>query len=150
MHLIKAGHKLKVYNRIKSKAEELIEAGATWVNSPQEAAESQEFICRISTACPITVQVVGYKAHAVFEGHKLCREGQVIQLDRCQKVTGDIQIPASKTIKDLKIMSSAACGRVRSRGLLCQSLSILRMCFARGCLISRWRGTGWQTPVLGF
>jgi hypothetical protein len=46
-------------------------------------------------------------------------------------------------------LERAAYERVHSKGLLCQSLSILRMCLAKGCLISRWRGTGWQTPVLG-
>lgn len=31
-----------------------------------------------------------------------------------------------------------------------EEASFFRMCFARNSLISRWRGTGWETPVLGF
>lgn len=44
-HLIKAGHSLTVFTRTKSKAKELIDAGAEWANSPQETAESKDFVC---------------------------------------------------------------------------------------------------------
>lgn len=44
-HLIKAGNDLTVFTRTKGKAEELIDAGARWANSPQEAAEDQDFVC---------------------------------------------------------------------------------------------------------
>jgi len=44
-HLIKAGHHLTVFNRTKSKAKELIDTGAKWANSPQEAAKDQDFVC---------------------------------------------------------------------------------------------------------
>ncbi len=44
-HLIKAGHHLTVFTRTKSKAKELIDAGAKWANSPQEAAKDQDLVC---------------------------------------------------------------------------------------------------------
>ena len=44
-HLIKAGHHLTIFTRTKSKAKELIDAGAKWANSPQEAAKDQDFVC---------------------------------------------------------------------------------------------------------
>lgn len=44
-NLIQSGHTLKIYSRTKSKAEELINAGAVWTASPQEAAVDQEFVC---------------------------------------------------------------------------------------------------------
>jgi 3-hydroxyisobutyrate dehydrogenase len=44
-HLIKAGHHLTIFSRTKSKAKELIDAGAKWANSPQEAAKDQDFVC---------------------------------------------------------------------------------------------------------
>jgi len=44
-HLLEEGHSLKVYNRTKSKAEPLVDAGAQWVDSPQEAARGNEFVC---------------------------------------------------------------------------------------------------------
>jgi len=44
-HLIKAGHHLAIFTRTKSKAKELIDAGAKWANSSQEAAKDQDFVC---------------------------------------------------------------------------------------------------------
>ena len=40
-HLIKEGHRLTIFTRTESKAKELIDAGARWVGSPQEAAKNQ-------------------------------------------------------------------------------------------------------------
>ncbi|HHF98896.1 NAD(P)-dependent oxidoreductase [Candidatus Aerophobetes bacterium] len=44
-HLIKAGYDLTVFTRTKSKAKDLLDAGAKWANSPQEAAEDKDFVC---------------------------------------------------------------------------------------------------------
>ncbi|GAI54631.1 unnamed protein product, partial [marine sediment metagenome] len=44
-HLIKAGHHLAIFTRTESKAKELIDAGARWVGSAQEAAKNQDFVC---------------------------------------------------------------------------------------------------------
>lgn len=44
-HLIKAGYDLTVFTRTKSKAKDLLDAGAKWANSPQEAAENKDFVC---------------------------------------------------------------------------------------------------------
>ena len=44
-HLIKQGHRLTIFSRTKSKARELIDAGARWVDSPKEAARNEDFVC---------------------------------------------------------------------------------------------------------
>lgn len=44
-HLIKADHHLTIFTRTKSKAKQLIDAGARWADSPQKAAEGQDFVC---------------------------------------------------------------------------------------------------------
>jgi len=44
-HLIKEGHRLTIFTRTESKAKELIDAGARWVGSPQEAAKNRDFVC---------------------------------------------------------------------------------------------------------
>jgi len=44
-HLIKARYDLTVFTRTKSKAKDLLDAGAKWANSPQEAAENKDFVC---------------------------------------------------------------------------------------------------------
>ncbi len=46
-HLMQAGHKLHVHNRSKGKALSLIEAGATWHDSPGSAAAAADFVITI-------------------------------------------------------------------------------------------------------
>ncbi|MFP4490134.1 MAG: NAD(P)-dependent oxidoreductase [Spirochaetaceae bacterium] len=46
-HILKAGYSVQVYNRTKEKAEELIEAGAKWKDSPAEAAKGADFVFTI-------------------------------------------------------------------------------------------------------
>lgn len=43
-HLMRHGHDVAIYTRTKSKAESLIEAGATWQISPREVAQASEII----------------------------------------------------------------------------------------------------------
>ena len=43
-HLLNAGHKVTIYTRTKSKAEELIALGAMWASSPAEASKDQHII----------------------------------------------------------------------------------------------------------
>ena len=51
-HLMDAGFKLKVYNRTKAKAQDLIEKGAIWADSPKELAKD----------CDVVISIVGYPA----------------------------------------------------------------------------------------
>lgn len=43
-HLLTAGYNVAVYNRTKSKADELIAAGASWIDSPKAIAENSNII----------------------------------------------------------------------------------------------------------
>ena len=43
-NLMKNGYRLLVYSRTRAKAEELIEAGAEWRNSPGEAAKDADAV----------------------------------------------------------------------------------------------------------
>ena len=38
-HILDAGYELFVYNRTKSKADNLVESGAIWLDSPREVAD---------------------------------------------------------------------------------------------------------------
>jgi len=49
-HIQDAGYRISVYNRTRSKAEELLAKGATWAQSPKEVAEESD----------ITFTIVGY------------------------------------------------------------------------------------------
>ena len=46
-HLLKAGYPLNVYNRTKSKTDDLVSDGATWCDSPGAAAEGADIIITI-------------------------------------------------------------------------------------------------------
>ncbi len=46
-HLIDSGYKAVVHNRTRSKAQPLLEAGATWADSPEEVAEKADIIFTI-------------------------------------------------------------------------------------------------------
>ncbi len=46
-HLMKAGYAMTVYSRTRAKAEPLLEAGASWANSPREVAEASEIVFSI-------------------------------------------------------------------------------------------------------
>ncbi|MCA9150464.1 MAG: NAD(P)-dependent oxidoreductase [Planctomycetales bacterium] len=49
-HLLKAGYAARVYTRTRSKAQALLDAGATWASSPREMASS----------CDIIFSIVGF------------------------------------------------------------------------------------------
>jgi 3-hydroxyisobutyrate dehydrogenase len=51
-HLLKGGYRLHVYNRTKSKAEDLLKIGANWQESPAEVAKAADVI----------ITIVGYPA----------------------------------------------------------------------------------------
>jgi len=44
-HLLAAGHSLTIYTRTKTKAEALLNAGATWADSPAAAARNADVVC---------------------------------------------------------------------------------------------------------
>lgn len=46
-HILKAGYPLYVYNRTKAKADELVEKGAIWADSPKEVAEKAKIVFTI-------------------------------------------------------------------------------------------------------
>ncbi|MCB2174138.1 NAD(P)-dependent oxidoreductase [bacterium] len=46
-HLIDAGHQLSVYNRTKSKADNLVTNGAVWCSSPREVANNSNIVFSI-------------------------------------------------------------------------------------------------------
>jgi 3-hydroxyisobutyrate dehydrogenase/2-hydroxy-3-oxopropionate reductase len=58
LNLLKAGHKLKVYNRTAKKAEPLEEAGAQVASTPAEAAKDADFVILIVTDSAAVEEVV--------------------------------------------------------------------------------------------
>jgi 3-hydroxyisobutyrate dehydrogenase len=44
-HLLRAGHPVVVHSRTRARCEPLLAAGATWANSPREAAANADIVC---------------------------------------------------------------------------------------------------------
>lgn len=68
-HLLKAGHEVHVYNRTKSKADPLIEAGAVWQNSPGEVMKKTNVIITI-VGYPIDVEETYFGEKGIIQAAK--------------------------------------------------------------------------------
>lgn len=68
-HLMKAGYKLVVYNRTKQKAEELLESGAVWAETPGDVAAQADVVITI-VGYPKDVEEVYLGANGILERAK--------------------------------------------------------------------------------
>ncbi len=73
-HLLDAGYQLTVFNRTKSKAQALIEKGATWADQPQDVGAASDIIFTI-VGYPDDVRHVILGSQGVLAG---CQAGNVI------------------------------------------------------------------------
>ncbi|WP_125547467.1 NAD(P)-dependent oxidoreductase [Levilactobacillus lindianensis] len=67
MNLLKAGQSVVVYNRTKAHAQTVLDAGATWADSPQTVAEQSQLIMSM-VGYPRDVEEVYTGQHGVFAG----------------------------------------------------------------------------------
>ena len=68
-HLMKAGHKISVYNRSKEKANGLIDMGAIWCSNPKEVAEKSNILFTI-VGFPHDVEEVYFGEHGILKSIK--------------------------------------------------------------------------------
>ncbi|MCL4112322.1 UNVERIFIED_CONTAM: hypothetical protein GTU68_015052 [Idotea baltica] len=68
-HLIKNGYSLSIYNRTKSKAQALIDLGATWCDTPSEVAGQSDIIFTI-VGFPKDVEEVYFGEDGIFKSAK--------------------------------------------------------------------------------
>ena len=66
-HLLEAGYEMTVFTRTKSKASELLDRGAKWVDSPHEVAAGSDIVCSI-VGFPDDVREVILGEHGVLAG----------------------------------------------------------------------------------
>lgn len=66
-HILDAGYELFVYNRTKSKADNLVESGAIWLDSPMEVAEQADVVITI-VGYPKDIEEVYYGEQGLFNG----------------------------------------------------------------------------------
>ena len=74
MRLVKAGYRTTVYTRTRKKADGLIEAGAAWAKSPEDAASKSDVIFTI-VGFPHDVREVYFGRNGIFEG---LRKGSIL------------------------------------------------------------------------
>ena len=74
MHLVNKGYPVTVFNRTKSKAEQLMKAGADWADSPKEVAELSDVVFTI-VGFPKDVEEVYFGENGIFRG---IHEGSVL------------------------------------------------------------------------
>jgi 3-hydroxyisobutyrate dehydrogenase len=66
-HLMKAGAKIKVYNRTKEKSKPLLDAGAVWAETPADAAKDSTIVFTM-VGYPADVEEVYFGEKGVFNG----------------------------------------------------------------------------------
>lgn len=66
-HLMKAGAKIKVYNRTKEKSKPLIDAGAVWADTPADAAKGSSIVFTM-VGYPADVEEVYFGEKGIFNG----------------------------------------------------------------------------------
>jgi len=71
-HLQKAGHEMLVFNRTREKAEALIRKGASWCDSPAEAAKNAEIVFSI-VGFPEDVREIYMGEKGILTGRPRCR-----------------------------------------------------------------------------
>jgi len=73
-HLMDAGFEMTVFTRTRSKADDLVAAGATWVDSPQAVAQNSDVIFAI-VGMPADVREVFLGDQGILSG---CKPGDVV------------------------------------------------------------------------
>lgn len=73
-HLLQAGYQVTIFNRTKTKADSLVQAGATWAKSPRELAMASDVIFTI-VGYPEDVRHVTLGEDGVLAG---CKPGNIV------------------------------------------------------------------------
>ena len=73
-HLLEVGYDMTIFTRTKTKASELLDRGAKWVDSPEEVAAASDIVCSI-VGFPDDVREVILGEHGVLAG---CEPGSIV------------------------------------------------------------------------
>lgn len=118
-NLLKAGHEVTVWNRTKSKADEVLAAGAKWANSPKEIAEACDFIFTMVSDGP-TLQSVTLSDNGVVAGlspHKIVIDMSTVSPAESAKVNDAIEAKDCKFIRG-PVTGSTVLARNATLGIL--------------------------------
>lgn len=73
-HLLRAGHAVRIHTRTKARAQPLLDAGASWAESPAEAAADADLVCS-NVGMPAEAEEVYFGARGVLG---VARPGQIL------------------------------------------------------------------------
>ena len=73
-HLLRAGYRVRIHSRTRAKAQPLLDAGASWAESPADAARGAEVVCS-NVGLPAEVDEVYFGANGVLSA---VSSGQVL------------------------------------------------------------------------
>ena len=68
LHLLKSGYALSVFNRTKSKTENLVKNGATVVNSPMDIAKNSDLVITVVKDAA-SVKQVSFENDGILDGN---------------------------------------------------------------------------------
>lgn len=105
-HLLKAGHRLHVHNRTQAKAQALLDAGATWHDTPGAAAAQADFVITI-VGYPRDVEETYFAPHGVLAQ---ARPGAVLIDMTTSSPALARRIAAAATAKDLSALDAPVTG----------------------------------------
>ncbi|MFA5292628.1 MAG: NAD(P)-dependent oxidoreductase [Phycisphaerae bacterium] len=88
LNLLKAGFALTVHARTKSKADEVIKAGALWADTPAEAAKDKDIVITCVTDTPDVREVLLGKNGVIESSHSglICIDMSTISPDQTQEM----------------------------------------------------------------
>lgn len=100
-NLVKAGHEVMVWNRTRAKADAVIEAGATWADSPKEVAEKADFVFTMVADGP-TLHIVAFGDNGYIAGltaGKIVVDMSTVSVAESVKVNEAVEMAGCKLLR---------------------------------------------------
>lgn len=100
-NLVKAGHDVVVWNRTKSKADDVLAAGAVWADSPKEVAEKSDFVFTMVADGP-TLHAVAFGDNGYIAGlsaGKIAVDMSTVSVEESVKVNEAVEAAGCKLIR---------------------------------------------------
>ena len=105
-HLLEAGHRVAVYNRTRARADQLVEKGATWRDSPAEVAADSEVVFTM-LGFPIDVREVVLSEDGILE---VMQPGSLLVDMTTSEPALAVEIHEAATAKDVQALDAPVSG----------------------------------------
>lgn len=118
-NLVAAGHEVVVWNRTKSKADEVIAAGAKWADSPKAVAEASDIIFTMVSDGP-TLQAVALNDDGYVAGlsaGKIAVDMSTVSVEESTKVNDAVEAAGCKLLR-APVTGSTVLAKAATLGIL--------------------------------